>query len=69
MNATVIAVIIAAVGASVTVGSVIYLAGRMQGSIATRLDDIERRLEGIEGWLGRLGVTTLRKSDLPNAKR
>jgi hypothetical protein len=50
-------VAIAAAGALVTVATVIYLAGRLEGVVSTRLQDIERRLHEIEHALARLGFT------------
>jgi hypothetical protein len=42
---------------AVTVATVIYLAGRLEGVVSTRLQDIERRLHEIEHALARLGFT------------
>ena len=57
MTATWLMVAIAATGAVVTISTVIYLAGRLQGVVSTRLDHIEQRLREIEHALARLGFT------------
>jgi hypothetical protein len=49
--------VIATIGAMVTLGTVVYLAGRLQGAVETRLSNIESRLTEIEHALARLGFT------------
>lgn len=43
-----VAVLMFAINITVTVGAILYSAGRLRGSVSTRLDHIERRLGAIE---------------------
>lgn len=68
MNAAIASAIIAGLGFALTCATMIFVAGRYHGAVTAQLDDIERRLLAIEGWLDKLGVTVLRKSDLHRPK-
>jgi hypothetical protein len=56
MSSEALMLLFAAVGATATIGTVVFLAGRMQGAVANQLQEIERRLGEIEGVLSRAGL-------------
>lgn len=65
MDSSLAMVVLVSAGTAITVATIVYQAGKLQGSITQRMDDFDRRLIAIEEWLMKLGVRELRRSDIP----
>jgi hypothetical protein len=57
VNAGQFAVVVAAAGSAISIGTIIFLAGALKGAVSARLDNIEGRLTEIEHSMRRMGFT------------